>query len=89
MEKIDLHGKNRYETRVLVENFLYESYLLNRYFVSIIHGHGANILVKEVREILANSPYVKSYEFAPPQYGGAGVTIVYMKSRYDEENINH
>lgn len=78
MHKLDLHGANRYEAKVLVESFLYESYCTKQYFVCIVHGHGDYIIKNEVWDALSASPYVERYEFAPPQFGGAGATIVYI-----------
>ncbi len=80
MVSLDLHGRNRYEAEVLLDSFLKESYCNKEYFVCIIHGHGEGIITKLVREKLNESEYVKSYEFAPPQYGGSGATIVYINS---------
>lgn len=32
MHKLDLHGANRYEAKVLVESFIYENYCTKQYF---------------------------------------------------------
>lgn len=83
MIKLDLHGRNQDEARILIESFIKESYETRQYFVCIIHGVGQNILSKLTWQILANNEYVRNYEFAPPQFGGAGATIVYLKGKDD------
>lgn len=79
MRNLDLHGKNRFEAQILIDGFLYENYCLKEYFVCIIHGHGNHVMTNVVYQALSTSPYVDHYEFAPPQYGGSGATIVYLK----------
>ena len=44
--------------------------------VEIIHGKGEGILKKLVHEHLDQRPDIRGYELAPPDQGGAGVTIV-------------
>lgn len=45
---------------------------------SVIHGTGEGILQKGVRDYLASHPGVRSFEFAHPDQGGAGKTVVYL-----------
>lgn len=42
----------------------------------IVHGKGMGVLRREIRKHLASLPIVKSFESAPPNQGGDGVTIV-------------
>ncbi len=84
MEQLDLHGNNRYEAPVLIQGFLKENYYKKSYFVCIIPGFGNNIMQQIVRYELSINKYVKSYELAPPQYGGAGAIIVYLKDKVNE-----
>ena len=44
----------------------------------IIHGKGTGTLRREVRGFLAKYPLVKSYEEAPREQGGEGVTIAHL-----------
>lgn len=46
----------------------------------IVHGKGAGILRREIRKHLATLPIVKSFDSAPPNQGGDGVTIVELVS---------
>ncbi|MCS6903048.1 MAG: endonuclease MutS2 [Candidatus Bipolaricaulota bacterium] len=42
----------------------------------LLHGKGTGVLRREIRKHLATLPIVKSFESAPPNQGGDGVTIV-------------
>lgn len=42
----------------------------------LVHGKGTGVLRREIRKHLATLPIVKSFESAPPNQGGDGVTIV-------------
>ncbi len=46
----------------------------------IVHGKGAGVLRREIRKHLATLPIVKSFDSAPPNQGGDGVTIVELAS---------
>ena len=85
MKQLDLHGKNSFESEVLINLFLKEAFINKEYFICIIHGHGTMVLLRKTREILRDSKFVKSYEFAPQNYGGTGATIVYIKGEIDEK----
>lgn len=45
----------------------------------VIHGHGTGALKKRVRELLKDEPAVRKLEDAPPNEGGAGCTVAYLK----------
>nr|BAL59853.1 DNA mismatch repair protein MutS2 [Candidatus Acetothermum autotrophicum] len=42
----------------------------------IVHGKGTGVLRREIRKHLATLPIVKSFDSAPPNQGGDGVTVV-------------
>lgn len=76
MKVLDIHGKIASEAQVLVTSFIKQSYVTRSQQVAIIHGNGKYILQKKTHEVLRNSQYVESFEYAPPQFGGTGATIV-------------
>jgi DNA mismatch repair protein MutS2 len=45
----------------------------------VIHGHGAGILRRGVREFLKSHPQVANIEEAPQNEGGQGATLVELK----------
>ncbi|MDZ7820720.1 MAG: Smr/MutS family protein [Candidatus Marinimicrobia bacterium] len=46
--------------------------------LEILHGTGQGILQKVIRDFLSKDPRVRSYEFAPPEQGGTGVTYAHL-----------
>lgn len=75
MKSLDIHGKITSEAEVLIRNFIKECYITRSGHAVIIHGNGKYILQKKTHEILSESKYIKSFEYAPPQFGGTGATI--------------
>ena len=67
------------EAKPILEKYLDDAYLLGISPVYIIHGKGKGILRIEVRKLLENIPYVKSFRFGNTNEGGTGVTLVYLK----------
>lgn len=58
---------------VLVNDFIYENYLLKKDAVIIIHGKSTNILTKEVHRVLSANKNVLSYKL---DNNNLGQTIV-------------
>jgi DNA mismatch repair protein MutS2 len=81
MEKIDIHGLIASEAEIKINLFIKESYIHRRYFILIIHGTGRHVLLRLVHKLARDSIYVDRYEFAPPNMGGTGATILYMNKR--------
>lgn len=85
---IDLHGLNREEARIRVEQFLQESRLHSRRCVLIIHGRGLNskdqipVLKESVRLWLTRGRISRSvlcFATARPTDGGAGAVYVLLR----------
>lgn len=81
MKQIDVHGCIKSEATIKVRVFIKECFLHSEYFCLIIHGTGKHVLQKATHEICEESKYVDHYEYAPPQLGGAGATLIYLKKR--------
>ena len=47
--------------------------------VTIVHGKGTGALRKGITNYLKNNRSVKKFEFAAPNAGGNGATVVYLK----------
>jgi DNA mismatch repair protein MutS2 len=62
-----------------LEKFLDESTVTDLREARIVHGHGTGQLRRAVAEFLKNHPLVERYETAPPEQGGGGATIAYLK----------
>ena len=77
--EISLIGKTKEEALKELADFLDRAILDGYSTVRIIHGYGAGILRKAVREYLDKLPYTVQYEDAPYSEGGLGVTIAHIK----------
>ena len=45
----------------------------------VIHGRGTGALKQKVRELLAEEPLVARFEDAPPNEGGDGCTVAFLR----------
>jgi len=77
--EIDIRGMTVEEAEDVVRRFI-DNLILNNFGKGyIIHGKGTLRLARGIREILQKEPRVKRFNFAPPEEGGTGVTIVEVK----------
>jgi len=77
--RINLIGM-RYEEAVgELTRFIDNAHLEGLNVVEVIHGMGTGALKKAVAEHLRDRREVKSFGPGPPEAGGAGVTVVYLK----------
>ena len=70
---IDLHGETKDISKILVKDFISDTYKLKNEYIVLIHGIGKGIVKKGIYEELKINKYVKEYKqdnFNP------GVTIV-------------
>ena len=59
-----------------VSRFIDQALLAGISQVRIIHGKGTGALRKGTQEYLRSNPRVKSFDYAAPNNGGDGATIV-------------
>ncbi len=76
LPKIDLHGYDRETSRVMVNDFLNESIVMDYAIVIIIHGVGDGILKRTVHDTLSKRKDVLKYYVAPENIG---CTVVELK----------
>jgi DNA mismatch repair protein MutS2 len=79
-EEFNVIGNTAEEARERVDKFLDQAYLSGRFRLRIIHGHGKGILRKTLHEMFSHHPHVEKFYLAPAQEGGAGATIIELKS---------
>lgn len=79
-EELNLIGRTTDEAAEEIDRFLDEAYLNNLDRVRIIHGYGTGALRRAVASVLRAHPHVARFSLAPPDQGGAGATIVELKS---------
>ncbi len=74
--RIDLRGKRVDEALPEVQRLLDEALQTNQKRVELLHGKGTGALREAIHDLLARAPEVASFEDAPWNEGGAGVTYV-------------
>jgi dsDNA-specific endonuclease/ATPase MutS2 len=78
---IDLHTFQARDIPDLIETYISECVRAGFASVRIIHGKGAGVQKKRVRELLARNPQVRSFADAPLDAGGWGATVVELKPK--------
>jgi DNA mismatch repair protein MutS2 len=76
--EIELRGQTVDEALPQIDQYLDRAYLARLPWVRIIHGRGTGTLRRQVRDLLAKHPLVRSYESGRPDEGGEGVTVVHL-----------
>jgi DNA mismatch repair protein MutS2 len=77
--EINLIGRTVDEATDDLEKYLDHAFLAGLPRVRVIHGHGAGILRRGVREFLKSHPHVAGIEEAPQNEGGQGATLVELR----------
>ena len=78
--ELNVIGDTAEQARERVDKFLDEAYMAARFRLRVIHGHGKGILRKSLHEMFASHPHVEKFYLAPAHEGGAGATIVELKT---------
>ncbi|MGB6828625.1 MAG: Smr/MutS family protein [Terracidiphilus sp.] len=77
--EINLIGRTVDEATDELEKYLDRAFLAGLPRVRVIHGHGAGILRRGVREFLKSHPHVAGIAEAPQNEGGQGATLVELR----------
>lgn len=77
--RLDIRGEKPEEAEFEVIKFIDNAYSSGLTRIEILHGKGTGVLKRTVQDILKNHDRVKSYNFAPIQFGGDGITIAELK----------
>jgi DNA mismatch repair protein MutS2 len=77
--EINLIGRRVDEAEQELEQYLDRAFLAGLPRVRVIHGHGAGILRRAVREFLRSHPHVATIAEAPQNEGGQGATLVELR----------
>jgi hypothetical protein len=76
---IDLHTIPPRDLMPAIEEYLKQVHEAGFRTVRIIHGKGIGVQREMVRAILARTDFVLHWTDAPPEAGGLGATIVFLK----------
>ena len=77
--EINLIGRTVDEATEELEKYLDRAFLAGLPRVRVIHGHGAGILRRGVRDFLKSHPHVAAIAEAPQNEGGQGATLVELR----------
>jgi DNA mismatch repair protein MutS2 len=77
--EINLIGRTVDEATDELEKYLDRAFLAGLPRVRVIHGHGAGILRRGVRDFLKSHPHVATIAEAPQHEGGQGATLVELR----------
>jgi DNA mismatch repair protein MutS2 len=77
--EINLIGRTVDEATDELEKYLDRAFLAGLPKVRVIHGHGAGILRRGVRDFLKGHPHVATIAEAPQNEGGQGATLVELR----------
>jgi MOSC domain-containing protein YiiM len=80
-DHLDLHTFSPREIPSVVEEYLAQAARSGYQEVRLIHGKGKGAQRAIVRAVLASHPLVAHYADAPPERGGWGATVVFLRGR--------
>jgi DNA mismatch repair protein MutS2 len=78
--ELNVIGQTTDEAVDAVDKFLDEASLGSLSQVRIVHGHGTGALRRAIAELLKDHPHVARFAAAPRDQGGAGATVVELRS---------
>ena len=82
---IDLHPFLPRDIPAVVEDYLEAAHARGLREVRLIHGRGIGVQRERVRKVLAASSLVHSFHDAPPERGGWGATIAYLRDERSQK----
>jgi DNA-nicking Smr family endonuclease len=79
-DALDLHAFSPKDIPSVVESYLEAAVEAGYREVRVIHGRGIGVQKKRVESVLSRSPLVDGFQEAPPERGGWGATLVWLKN---------
>ncbi|MBE0674007.1 MAG: Smr/MutS family protein, partial [Bacteroidales bacterium] len=76
--QLDLRGLKAEEAIQKVQEFLDQAWMVSYPTVRILHGKGYGILRHQIRQYLSTLGYIRSFDDAPVDQGGTGITVVQL-----------
>lgn len=77
--RLDLRGKRYEEALTEVDRYIDAAILAGYPSVTIVHGKGTGALREGITKYLNSNRAVKRFNFAAPNNGGDGATVVYFR----------
>lgn len=79
-DSIDLHAFAPQDVPSVIAAYLEAAAQAGFKEVRVIHGRGRGVQKERVRRLLEVSPWVEAFAEAPPDRGGWGATLVWLKA---------
>jgi len=80
-DSLDLHPFPPRDVPDVVSSFLEAAHEKGLTEVRLIHGRGIGVQRERVQSLLARHPLVSGFHDAPPDRGGWGATVAYLKAK--------
>ena len=80
-DSLDLHPFPPRDIPDVVSSFLEAAHEKGLTEVRLIHGRGIGVQRERVQSLLARHPLVNGFHDAPPERGGWGATVTYLKTK--------
>lgn len=77
--RLDIRGKRVSEAEDMILKYIDDAVMYGLFNIEIIHGKGDGILKNLTQRILQSHPFVETFQFAPTDQGGDGITIIKLK----------
>lgn len=84
--ELDLHTFRAKDVPALLDDYIAECARRRIPVLRIAHGKGTGTLRELVHKRLKQNPHVASFRLAPPEAGGWGATVAYLKPGPDRED---
>ena len=76
---LDVRGSRVHMVESMIPQFIDRAFMQGLTSVRIIHGEGSGALRHAVRDLLAREPHVETFQPAPQNAGGNGVTVAFLE----------
>ncbi len=86
-DSIDLHGFQPRDIPDVVRSYLEAAREAGFVEVRLIHGRGTGFQRARVREVLRDHPFVEEFADAPPNRGGFGATLAWLRPKGDDGDV--
>jgi DNA-nicking Smr family endonuclease len=84
-DSIDLHPFAPAEIPSVVRDYLEAAHAAGFREVRLIHGRGIGVQRERVQSLLARHPLVQQHHDAPPDRGGWGATVAYLREALPDQ----
>jgi len=84
---LDLHGFQPRDILHVVDAYLDAAIERGLGEVRLVHGRGKGVQRARIRQMLEGDPRVLRWKEAPPERGGWGATLVWLRGRAGEQGV--